>query len=258
MAEEPSVGGEETSKVTTTTVDGGHKGKWRRRWRFGGWRWRFGGYGGHKGDIGKGYVAGKMWRSISQFILILLVLAAVTALILWLIYRPHKPKFTLVSAAVFNLSTTTPPFIATTMQFTIVTRNPNDRASIYYDRLSAFVTYKNQMITPQLILPPLHQRKDSTVSMSPILGGGAVPVSLDVANGILMDMEGYGLVQLRLVLQGRIKYKAGGIKTSHYDLYVNCDMLLGLKKGMVGQVPLLNSNHDAGQDQDHHPCKVDT
>lgn len=85
-----------------------------------------------------------------------------------------------------------------------------------------------------------------------------MPVSLDVANDILMDMEGYGLVQLRLVLQGRIKYKAGAIKTTHYDLYVTCDMLLGLKKGIVGQVPLLNSNHDADQDQDHHPCKVDT
>ncbi|KAL8098140.1 NDR1/HIN1-like protein 12 [Apium graveolens] len=256
MAEEPKVGGEETSKMTsTTTVDGGHKGKWRRRWGYGGWK----GYnGGHKGDE-KGYVATNIWRSISQFILILLVLVAVIALILWLIYRPHKPKFNVVSAAVFNLSTSTPPFISTTMQFTVVTRNPNDRASIYYDRLSAFVTYKNQMITPHLTLPPLHQRKDSTVLMSPILGGVAVPVSLDVANDILMDMEGYGLVQLRLVLQGRIKYKAaGGIKTSHYDLYVSCDMLLGLKKGMVGQVPLLNSNHDADQDQDHHPCKVDT
>ncbi|KAK1360375.1 Response regulator [Heracleum sosnowskyi] len=255
MAEEPSVGGEESSKVTTTTttVDGGHKGKWRPRWGYGGWR----GYGGHKGD-GKGYVAGKTRRSISQFIVTLFVLAAVIALILWLIYRPYKPKFTLVSAAVFNLTTSTPPFISTTMQFTIVTRNPNERSSIHYDRLSAFVTYKNQMITPQLMLPPLHQRKDSTVSMSPILGGAAVPVSLDLANGILMDMEGYGLVQLRLVLQGRIKYKAGVIKTSHYDLYVTCDMLLGLKKGMVGQVPLLNANHYADQDQDHHPCKVDT
>lgn len=198
---------------------------------------------------------GNAWRSIAQFILILLLFVAVTALILWLIYRPHKPKFTLVSAAVFDLNTSSPPFISTTMQFTIVTQNPNDRVSVYYDRLSAFVSYKNQMITPQQTLPPLHQYKDSTVSMSPVLGGLAVPVSLELANGILMDMEGYGLVQLRLVVQGRVKWKVGPIKTSHYDLYVTCDMLLGLKKGIVGQVPLLGINHDS--DQDHHSCDVD-
>lgn len=244
MAEDPSIVGGETSKVTKT-ADGGHKGKWKGRWR----------YGGMSSTYNKGHAGNYIWRSISQFIVILLVLAAVTALILWLVYRPHKPKFTLVSAAVFDLNTSSPPFISTTMQFTVVTRNPNDRVSIYYDHLSAFVSYKNLMITPPLMLPPLHQQKDSTVSMSPILGGVAVPVSLEVANGLLMDMEGFGLVQLRLVLQGRVKWKAGPIKTSHYDLYVTCDMLLGLKKGIVGQVPLLGSNHDP--DQDHHTCKVD-
>ncbi|XP_017257216.1 NDR1/HIN1-like protein 12 [Daucus carota subsp. sativus] len=199
--------------------------------------------------------AGKTWRSVSQFILIFLVLIAVTALVLWLVYNPHKPKFSLVNAAVFDLNTTSPPFISTTLQFTIVARNPNDRVSVYYDRLNAFVSYKSQMITPQMILPPLHQYKDSTVSFSPVLGGVAVPVSLEVANGIVMDMEGYGLVQLRLVLQGRVKWKVGPIKTSYYDLYVACDMLLGLKKGIVGQVPLLGISHD--RDQDHHGCHVD-
>ena len=245
MAEDPKVDGE-PSKVTTTAADGGLKGKWRRRWGYGGWS----SYGKSKESY-----AGHMWRSFAQSILVLLVLFAIIALILWLVYRPHKPKFAIVSASVFNLSTSTPPFVATTMQFTIVTRNPNDHASIYYDRLSAFVSYRNQRITPHLSLPPLHQREDSTVSFAPILGGSAVPVSLDLANGILMDVEGYGLVQLRVVLQGRVKYKAAGIKTSHYDLYVTCDMLLGLKRGMVGQVPLLNTNHDPNQDQ--HTCKVD-
>ncbi|KAL8098142.1 NDR1/HIN1-like protein 12 [Apium graveolens] len=203
----------------------------------------------------KGSSTGNAWRSIAQFLLIFLVLVAVTALVLWLVFRPRKPKFSLVSAAVFDLNTTSPPFISTTMQFTIVAINPNQRVSVYYDRLSAFVSYKNQMITPQQTLPPLHQYKDSTVSLSPVLGGLAVPVSLEVANGILIDMEGYGLVQFRLVVQGRVKWKVGPFKTSYYHLYVNCDMLLGLKKGVAGQVPLLGINHDS--DQDHHSCHVD-
>ncbi|GMY09109.1 NDR1/HIN1-like protein 12 [Fagus crenata] len=179
-------------------------------------------------------------------ITIFLLLVGVTALTLWLVYRPHKPQFKLVGAAIYELNTSSPPLISTTMQFTVITRNPNKRVSIYYDKLSVFVSYKDQAITPQVMLPPLYHRRHSTVAVSPVVGGGAVPVSVDVANGLVTD-EAYGVVALRLVFLGRIRWKAGAIKTMHYGAYVKCDMLVGLKKGFVGQVPLLGAPS----------CKVD-
>lgn len=179
-------------------------------------------------------------RGVATFIVVFLLLAGITALIVWLVYRPHRPRFTVVGAAIYELNTTSPPIISTTMQFTIVSRNPNRRVSIYYDRLSAFVSYRSQAITQQVMLPPLYQEKHSTVAMSPILGGGMVPVSVEVANGLVMD-QAYGVVGLRLVLLGRLRWKAGVIKTGHYGVYVKCDMLVGLKRGFVGQVPLLGA-----------------
>ncbi|XP_043689273.1 NDR1/HIN1-like protein 1 [Telopea speciosissima] len=171
---------------------------------------------------------------------VVLLLAGVTVLIVWVVYRPHKPRFTVVGAAIYDLNTTSPPIISTTMQFTIVTRNPNRRVSIYYDRLSAFVSYRNQEITLPTVLPPLFHERHSTVALSPILGGGAVPVSMEVENGLVMD-EAYGVVGLRLVVLGRLRWKAGPFRSGHYGVYVKCDMLVGLKKGFVGQVPLLGS-----------------
>ncbi|OVA04689.1 Late embryogenesis abundant protein [Macleaya cordata] len=181
-------------------------------------------------------------RSVCTFIVVFLLLAGVTSLIVWLIYRPHKPHFTVVGAAIYELNTTSPPVMSTTMQFTIVTRNPNKRVSIYYDRLSAYVSYRNQAITPPVMLPNLFHEKKSTVALSPILGGGgvAVPVSMEVVNGLVMD-EAYGVVGLRLVLMGRLRWKAGAIKTGKYGVVVKCDMLVGFKKGFLGQVPLLGS-----------------
>ena len=67
-----------------------------------------------------------------------------------------------------------------------------------------------------------------------------VPVSMEVANGLLMD-EAYGVMGLRVVLLGRLKYKAGAIWSAHYGVYVKCDVLVGLKKGVAGQVPMLGS-----------------
>ncbi|KAK9093741.1 hypothetical protein Scep_025210 [Stephania cephalantha] len=186
------------------------------------------------------YAPTDLRRFCCTFIVIFLLLAGVTTLIVWLIYRPHRPHFTVVGAAVYDLNTTSPPVISTTMQFTVVTRNPNKRVSIYYDHLSAYVSYRNQQITPPAVLPPLFHERKTTVALSPIIGGAMVPVSLEVANGLVMD-EAYGVVGLRLVLTGRLRWKAGAIRTGHYGVYVKCDMLVGLKKGFVGEVPLLGS-----------------
>lgn len=95
------------------------------------------------------------------------------------------------------------------------------------------------------MLPPLFLEKHSQVSLSPVIGGTAVPVSVEVANGLMVD-EAYGVVSLKVVFMGRLRWKAGGIKTGHYGLNVKCDVLMGLKKGVVGQVPLLGTS----------PCQV--
>lgn len=73
-----------------------------------------------------------------------------------------------------------------------------------------------------------------------MLGGGLVPVSPEVGYGLAAD-QGYGVVGLRWVLLGRVKYKAGAIWSRRYAIYVRCDVLVGIRRGFVGQVPLLGS-----------------
>ncbi|XP_061998076.1 NDR1/HIN1-like protein 1 [Rosa rugosa] len=189
------------------------------------------------------------YRALCTCLTILLLILGATTLALWLVYRPHKPQFTVAAVAIYSLNATSPPSqISTTMQFTIVTCNPNRRVSIRYDRLQAFVAYRNQAITQQVMLPPLAHGRHSSVAVSPVLGGVAVPVSGEVLNGLAID-EAYGVVKLRVVVVGRLRWKVMGlgIRTGHYRIYVKCDVLVGLKKGFVGQVPLLGSPN----------CKVD-
>ncbi|KAK6285871.1 hypothetical protein POUND7_012050 [Theobroma cacao] len=192
------------------------------------------------------YSQGGAARFCCLCIFIFLLLAGATALTVWLVYRPHKPRFTVVSAAIYELNATSQPFISTSMQFTIVTRNPNRRVSIFYEKLQAYVSYRNQQITPPVDLPPLYHETKSTVALSPVLGSETVPASAEVVNGLMLD-EAYGVVALRVVLLGKLRWKAGAIRTLKYGVYVKCDVWVGLKKGVVGQVPLLGAP----------PCKVD-
>ncbi|XP_054784987.1 NDR1/HIN1-like protein 12 [Prosopis cineraria] len=185
-------------------------------------------------------------RALCSCITIFLLLAGITLLVLWFVYRPHKPRFTVVGAAVYGLNATAPPYLTTSLQFTLLIRNPNRRLSIYFDRLSAVVLYRNEAITAPMMLPPLYMKRRSMVSVSPMIGGSPVAVSAEIANGLAAD-ESYGVVGVRVVVQGRLRWKAGAIRTGHYGVYVKCDLLMGLKKGFVGQVPLLAAS----------PCVVD-
>lgn len=185
-------------------------------------------------------------RSIFIALATLLLVIGITALVVYLVYRPEKPQFRISGVSIYNLNATTPPFITTTMQFTLITRNPNKRVSIFYDRLSTFVSYRNQAITQPAPLPPLHHKVKSTVALSPVVGGIDVPVAPEVANGLLMDQT-YGVVVLRVVVMGRLRYKGGAIKSRHYKVSVMCDIMVGMKRGVVGQMPLLGPSG----------CKVD-
>ncbi|OWM67222.1 hypothetical protein CDL15_Pgr000674 [Punica granatum] len=197
-------------------------------------------------QFGRAYEPSNTRRAICTAIFVFLLLAGVTALIVYLVYRPEKPRFSVVGAAIYNLNTSTPPLISSTMQFTIMTRNPNRRVSIYYDHLTAYVSYRNQAISPLLALPPLYHERRKTVALSPVLGGTAVPLQVEVANALAVD-EAYGVVALRVVVMGRLRYKAGVIRTGHYGMLVRCDVLVGLRRGSVDQLPLIDSRG----------CKVD-
>ncbi|KAL1215921.1 NDR1/HIN1-like protein 1 [Cardamine amara subsp. amara] len=194
------------------------------------------GHGGGRGPL----------HAICAAIFTILVLLGIIALILWLIYRPHKPRLTVVGAAIYDLNITAPPLITTSVQFSVLARNPNRRVSIHYDKLSMYVTYRDQIITPPLPLPPLRLGHKSTVVIAPVLGAAGIPVSPAVANGLKSD-EDYGVVLMRVVVVGKLRWKAGAIKTGRYGFYATCDVWLRFNRSSNGQVPLLAPS----------TCKVD-
>ncbi|ERM96616.1 hypothetical protein AMTRI_Chr09g36970 [Amborella trichopoda] len=170
----------------------------------------------------------------------LILLVGSIALVLWLVYRPYRPRFYVQGAAIYSLNLTSPYTISTSLQFTVLTRNPNRRVAIEYDRLAALVVYRNQAITAPVGLPPLHQERKSSVAFAPVLEGNGVPVSGEVVSGLEGD-EAYGAVAMRLVFQGRMRYRGGFWKSAWYGIYVKCEVLMGVRRDVAGQVPVLGA-----------------
>nr|CAD1843562.1 unnamed protein product [Ananas comosus var. bracteatus] len=230
--------------------------------------------GGASGKPERRYRGSGAGRAVCSGVLAFVVIAGIVALVLYLVYRPSRPRFSVTGAAIYALTTNSnataaanpfaypanPPAVVATMQFTLLVRNPNDRSAVRYDRLSAYVSYRDEPLTPPTPLPPLIQAKSPPFLSNYYyyyyykqpgqrqLGGGvagsgggpAVAVSADVAAGLATD-EAYGVVALRLVVLGRAKFKSGPFHSEWYGLYVRCDVLVGVRKGVAGQVPLLGN-----------------
>ncbi|CAN6466259.1 unnamed protein product [Victoria cruziana] len=178
--------------------------------------------------------------SLCFFLSALLLLMGITTLIVWLVYRPHRPRFNVQAGAVYELNATAFTTVTASMQFTVAVRNPNKRSSAEFRDVYAFVSFRDQAITANTPLPDLNLPAKSTVVLSPILGGGFVPISPEVSGGLAMA-EAYGLVPMRWILQGRLRWRSGIFKSGFYGIYVKCDLMVGLKPGLAGQVPLLGA-----------------
>lgn len=94
--------------------------------------------------------------------LVAVLVIIVTVLIIWLALRPHKPRFVLQDATVYDFNVSSyPSLLTSTFQVTVVCRNPNARIAIYYDKLAAYASYRDQQITLRTRIPPSYQVRES-------------------------------------------------------------------------------------------------
>lgn len=77
-----------------------------------------------------------LWTTVA--ILVLILLAGVAAAILYVLYRPHRPTFTVSSLKVSTLNITSSSKLITSINLNVTTKNPNKNLVYTYDRSSYF------------------------------------------------------------------------------------------------------------------------
>jgi hypothetical protein len=193
-------------------------------------------------------------RALCFAVLVLLLAAGITWLVLYVVYRPSHPSLAVTSAAVLALYNATtasgPTAAAASFQVALVLRNPSARSAARYDRLAAYAAYRGEALTAPAPLPPLAQDPGAAVEVAPVLGAGAaaaaVPVSPETAAALAADVA-YGVLPLRVVVLGRVRFVSGPFHRGWHSMYARCDLLLGVREatgkngagGVPRQAPLL-------------------
>ncbi|XP_057455280.1 NDR1/HIN1-like protein 26 [Lotus japonicus] len=169
----------------------------------------------------------------ASFTTILLLL-----LLIWFILHPSKPQFSLKEVDIyqFNLSG---PMLNSSIQLTLLSKNPNQKVSIYYDEFQVYATYKGQRITGDSSVPPFYQGNEESNLLTASLIGNGLPVAPSLGYEVGRDqINGRLVLNLRVI--GKLRWKIGTWVSGHYRFNVNCVSVMAFGPSMLG-APLISA-----------------
>ncbi|XP_028806697.1 NDR1/HIN1-like protein 26 [Neltuma alba] len=151
----------------------------------------------------------------SCFTIILLLI-----LLIWFILRPSKPQFSLEELDIYQLNLSG-PYLNSTIQLTLLSKNPNRKVGIYYDEFQVYAAYKSQQITMDSSLPPFYQSNEESNLLSASLVGNGLPVSPSLAYEVARDRAAGRLV-LNVKVNGKLRWKVATWVSGRSRFTVNC------------------------------------
>ncbi|CAF2109181.1 unnamed protein product [Brassica oleracea var. botrytis] len=160
-------------------------------------------------------------------IILLILLVAAASAVVYLIYRPQRPSFTVSSLKVSSLNLTSSTHLATAISLSVVAKNPNKNVGFSYDAADVTV-YRvspgddDVVIGKGSIASFVHGKKNTTLLRSTV---GSPPGDLDElsAGKLKGDLKAKRGVAVKIVLNTKVTVKMGAVKTPKSGIRVTCE-----------------------------------
>ncbi|KAK1311650.1 hypothetical protein QJS10_CPA07g00303 [Acorus calamus] len=154
------------------------------------------------------------------FILMALILAAaIAAGVFWVLYRPHRPDFTVSSFSLSAFNFSSSGRLDSRLDVNVTTRNPNKKIVFVYDQISISASASNGAQIGSGSVPGfVHPTKNTTRIKASVSGSGTA-----VDPSLASDLKGKSTVALEIVLETKVGVKIGELKTTRVGIRVTCD-----------------------------------
>ncbi|XP_062230985.1 NDR1/HIN1-like protein 6 [Phragmites australis] len=157
-------------------------------------------------------------------LILLALLAAVAGGAFYLLYRPHRPSFTVSSVrlAALNLtSSATAPVLTDVITLIVTAKNPNKKIVYLYDVFTfSATTAANGVPLGDATVPGFtHEAGNTTVFTATITAKG---VTVD-PSGASSDIKKSGSFSIALDAETRAGVKVGSLKTKKIGIQVHCE-----------------------------------
>ncbi|KAJ0881235.1 putative Late embryogenesis abundant protein [Helianthus annuus] len=157
---------------------------------------------------------------LTFILLILIILAAVAGGIFYVIYRPHRPSFTVSSLQISQFNITSSNHLNSRFNFTVTARNPNKKIEFYFNPVSVSIDSKGSDVgdgsIPAFVMP----KKNTTKLKAVVAASGR---SVDDNSGLKSDLKDKKSLPLSIHLDTKIKVKIGSLKTKKVPVRVVCN-----------------------------------
>ncbi|GMI88518.1 EMBRYO DEFECTIVE 3135 [Hibiscus trionum] len=187
-------------------------------------------------------------------ILVLVLLGAITSTVLYVLFRPDRPSFTLASLRIHRLNLTTAAdssssHLSTLFNLTLSSKNPNSYLSFSYDPfVVSCVSSNSDVFLGNGALPAFVSESKNDTTFKGVVVATSSDLDVDTVKSLRPDLKKKNGVSLKVEMDTRVMVKMGGSKSKKVGIRVTCD---GIKGAIPrGKSPSL-ANVSAAK------CKVD-
>lgn len=179
------------------------------------------------------------------------LLAAIAGAALYVLYRPHRPQFSLTNLRIPKLNLTTspdsPPHLISTLNLTLLAKNPNTHLVFSYDAFKVTAFSDGGVPLGNGSLPAFFSDQNNQTSLRTVLSGGQDldTDQLTSFRSSLRKKKGFPLV---IQMDTMVKLKMEWLKSKKVGIRVVCD-------GIKGSVPVEKTPSVASVTDSE--CKVD-
>lgn len=184
---------------------------------------------------------------LTFFLLLLILLVAIAGAIVYVLYRPHRPTFSVSNLKVSYLNVTSSSTINSKFDLSITANNPNKKLDYIYDTITVSLLSNDIDIGDSTIPAFVQGKKDSTLLKADITNTGKTLDSGSVSS-LKTDLKSKSGIPLKIEIDTKVKAKMGGLKTPKVGIRVTCD-------GITATVP--TGKKAATASTSASKCKVD-
>ncbi|KAK8683571.1 hypothetical protein V6N13_039629 [Hibiscus sabdariffa] len=154
-------------------------------------------------------------------ILSLLLAAAIASAVIYFVFKPQSPKYSIDNVAIkgFNLTSSSP--LSPEFDVTVRAHNPNDKIGIYYEKGSSVEVYYEDLNLCNGALPAFYQPTNNVTLFRTAVKGSGIELTATALSSLSNDQK-KGTVPFTLKLRAPVKIKLGSIKTWKFTVKVTC------------------------------------
>ncbi|KAL3530174.1 hypothetical protein ACH5RR_009496 [Cinchona calisaya] len=156
-------------------------------------------------------------------LLFLIVAAAIAAGVLYLVFLPKAPKYTVLEVAIRSMNLTSSSAMSPEFDIGIRAQNPNKKIGIYYQSGSEVEVYYDDVNLANGALPAFYQPSNNVTVFQMALKGSDVVLSNSVRLAMGNTLK-QGNVPFSINIKAPVKLKVGSVKTWKITVKVKCDV----------------------------------